>query len=281
LVNAGIETARLDAEVLLGHLLAMSREQLVVATDFPLPAEDAQRYEAWLRRRLQREPVAYIIGHQEFWSLDFQVTRDVLIPRPETERLIEVSLMLAAELGVGKSLRIADIATGSGAIAVSLAKELPSASIIATDKSVAALKIARRNAALHGVLDRLTLLSGDLFEAIPDDTARFDLIVSNPPYIQSAEISTLEPEVSRWEPRAALDGGVDGLDYYRRIAAQAQRFLTPQGAVAMEIGADMGREVSVILNESRLYRDLAVFQDYAARDRVVVAKNGARRVGSK
>lgn len=280
LAAAGIESARLDAEVLLGHVLTTTRAQLVVAADRRLPADQVQRFAALWQRRLSREPVAYITGKREFWSLDFYVSRDVLIPRPETERLIEVALTLVAELGSDKPLRVLDIGTGSGAIAVSLATELPRAEIIATDVSRAALAIAQRNAALNGVADRIRFLPGDLFAALGRDTAAFDLIVANPPYIRRAEIAALEPEVCRWEPRGALDGGANGLDFYRRIAADAWQFLTLNGALALETGADMGGEVRAILNHAGRYRDVAVFQDYAGRDRVVGAKVATNFVGS-
>ena len=280
LTRAGSESATLDAEVLLGHALALTREQLIVMADSPLGAEPAERFQSLLARRLQREPVAYITGNQEFWSLDFQVTRDVLIPRPETERLIEVALLLAAQLRSEQPLRVLDIGTGSGAIAVSIAKELPSARIYATDISPSALAIARRNATLNGVVERITFLCGDLFAALADHEAQFDLIVANPPYIRRAEIATLKPEVSQWEPRTTLDGGADGLDFYRRIAAYAGHFLAPNGAIALEIGAGMGSEVLPILVQAGLYRDVKIFHDYAGRDRVAVAKVAADRNGS-
>ena len=281
LAAAGIESARLDAEVLLGHVLAMTREQLVVATDLRLAAEQSQQFAALLQRRLSREPVAYITGKQEFWSLDFQVTRDVLIPRPETERLVEVSLALIGELRCCGPLRVLDVGTGSGAIAVSLATELPSAEVFATDVSTAALEVAQGNAMLNDVADRITFLPGDLFTALGGDVAAFDLIVSNPPYIRRAQIANLEPEVHRWEPRGALDGGADGLDYYRRIAAEAGQFLTPNGALALEIGGDMGAQICAVLNQVGRYRDVAVFQDYAGCDRLVGAKVATNVVGSK
>lgn len=269
--RAGSASARLDAEVLLCHALALTREQLILMADLPLGAEQVERFESLLVRRLNREPIAYIIKRQEFWSLDFQVTRDVLIPRPETERLIEVVLQLAAQLRSNKPLRMLDIGTGSGAIAVSVAKELPSARIYATDISPSALAIARQNAALNGVAGRIIFRCGDLFAPLADQTASFDMIVSNPPYIRRAEIVTLEPDVYRWEPRTALDGGADGLDFYRRIAAQAGRFLAPNGAIALEIGADMGAEVLPILMQAGFNRDVKIVQDYAGRDRVAVA----------
>lgn len=272
IARAGSESARLDAEVLLGHALAMTREQLLLMADQPIDAAHLERFESLLARRLSREPVAYIIERQEFWSLDFEVTRDVLIPRPETERLIEVVLLLAAQLRSNKPLRVLDIGTGSGAIAVAIAKELSSARIYATDISSSALAIARQNAARNGVDARITFRCGDLFAALADQTTAFDLIVSNPPYIRHAEIVTLKPEVCRWEPHTALDGGVDGLEFYRRIADRAGHFLAPNGAIALEIGADMRAEILPILMQTGFSRDVKIVKDYADRDRVVVAR---------
>ncbi|HEX2928875.1 MAG TPA: peptide chain release factor N(5)-glutamine methyltransferase [Candidatus Binatia bacterium] len=275
LVRAGVETARLDAEVMLAHALGMAREQLVSSSNLCLSGADIRRYEELLRRRVAREPVAYIIGRQEFWSLDFRVTPDVLIPRPETERLVEMVIDLVGELTQERAIRILDIGTGSGAIAVSLAKELPKAVIWATDTSAAALKIANGNTRYHCLTERIKLLQGDLFTPVREIPENFDLIVSNPPYVVSAEIATLEPEVSRWEPRGALDGGADGLDFYRRIAAQAHAYLARRGAVALEIGADRGKEVSRLFSDTGYYTDVRVVQDYAGRDRVMVTRTQA------
>jgi release factor glutamine methyltransferase len=280
LLHAGIDTARLDAEVLMGHVLGLTREQLLASADFLLSEVHLRRYHELLRRRLEREPIAYITGRQEFWSLEFRVLPDVLIPRPETERLVEISLALARELSKTSSLQVLDIGTGSGAIAISLAKELPSAVIWATDVSPAALEIARSNAAGNGVAARIRFFHGDLFEAVGEFTGRFTLIVSNPPYIRSAETDALEPEVSRWEPPGALDGGADGLDFYRRIARQARDYLAPNGAVAVEVGADMGKEVSRLFTAAGYYTGVAIFQDYAGRDRVVVARLAGKSANS-
>jgi release factor glutamine methyltransferase len=280
LIEAGIETARLDAEILLSHLLKVTKEQFVLFSDMPLRSEQTRHYEELLLRRIRREPVAHITGRQEFWSLDFRVTPDVLIPRPETERLVEITLELAREFPANKAIKILDIGTGSGAIAVSLARELPSSMIWATDVSIEALEIARSNAARNGASERVCLLHGDLFEPIGETAGRFDLIVSNPPYIRSAEIDALAPEVSLWEPRGALDGGVDGLDFYRRIAREASGHLAPNGAVAVEIGADMGREVAGLFAGGGCYAGVTVFQDYAGRDRVVMAKLAGKNVES-
>lgn len=269
-LSGAIDSARLDAELLLGHVLKMTRTQLVVAANSRLGYVQWECYEAVLARRLRREPVAYITGRQEFWSLDFDVTPDVLIPRPETERLVEIALRLAAELRVGGPLRILDLGTGSGAIAIALAWELPGAEVWATDISPSALAVAWRNAARHSGADRIHFLQSDLFADI-DVEDRFDLIVSNPPYIRRGEIAQLEPDVSRWEPRNALDGGVDGLDYYRRIAGKAFDYLSPGGATAVEIGADMGLSVTALFAGTGAV-DARIFQDYSGRDRVVVAR---------
>jgi release factor glutamine methyltransferase len=271
----GIDNPRLDAEVLLAHCLNMSREQLLVAGAWLSAPAAAQRFETLLQRRLSREPVAYITGTQEFWSLDFTVTPDVLIPRPDTERLVEVALLCAARFPASKTLRIADLCTGSGAVAIALARELPSAQVCATDISPAALAIARGNAEAHHVAARMQFFTADLFEALaPGAAVRFDLIVSNPPYVRCSEIGALAPEVSRWEPRVALNGGVDGLDFYRRIAAAAPDYLAEQGGLALEIGADMAGAVSALCGETGRYRSIEIFQDYAGRDRVILAEPG-------
>src|SRR5574341_2352713 len=190
LTAAGVESARLDAEVLLGHALAMTREQLTVAAKSPLSAEPVSRFETLLERRAQREPVADVTGRKEFWSLDFVVTPDVLIPRSETEFVIDVALSLTAALAAQRPLRVIDIGTGSGAIAVSLARELTRARVWATDISLRALAIGRYNARLNGVAERVGFMAGDLFTALSASRQAFDLIVSNPPYIRRDEIAT-------------------------------------------------------------------------------------------
>jgi release factor glutamine methyltransferase len=234
---------------------------------------ESDRYEDLLRRRLNREPLAYITGQQEFWSLGFLVSGDVLVPRPETETLVERALKQLATINNREAPRILELGTGSGAIAVALASELPQAEIVATEIVPAALQIARRNASRNGVSNAIRFLQGDLFTALDQELEKdFDLILSNPPYVPRGEIAHLEAEVSRWEPRAALDGGVDGLDFYRRIIEEAPGYLRQGGAVAVEIGAAIGSLVLALFRNNPAYGDTGVHQDYSGRDRVVIAR---------
>jgi len=279
LLGAGIDSARLDAELLLGCALGMSREELMIAATRKVSVAESDRYEDLLRRRLNREPLAYITGQQEFWSLGFLVSCDVLVPRPETETLVERALKHLAAINNREAPRILELGTGSGAIAVALASELPQAEIVATEIAPAALQIARRNASRNGVSNAIRFLQGDLFTALDQELEKeFDLIVSNPPYIPRGEIVHLEAEVSRWEPRAALDGGVDGLDFYRRIIEEAPGYLRQGGAVAVEIGAAIGSLVLALFRNNPAYGDTGVHQDYSGRDRVVIARTRCGRL---
>jgi release factor glutamine methyltransferase len=265
----GIDSARLDAEVLMCHALQINKSHLYVSLDEQLELSARHRFGDLLIRRSRREPVAYITGCQEFWSLDFLVTPDVLIPRPETERLVEISLQCARAFDSDLVLRILDLGTGSGAIAITLAKELPRAQVVATDVSPAALEIARHNAARHRVADRIQFRASNFFDSVGGH--RFGVIVSNPPYVERGELAVLAPEVSQWEPRTALDGGLDGLDYYRGIVAQGFRHLLPAGALIMEIGAAMAGEIAELLSAAGEYTPPLIYQDYARKDRVIVA----------
>jgi len=279
LLGAGIDSARLDAELLLGCALGMSREELMIAATRKVSVAESDRYEDLLRRRLNREPLAYITGQQEFWSLGFLVSCDVLVPRPETEILVERALKHLATINNRGAPRILELGTGSGAIAVALASELPQAEIVATEIAPAALEIARRNASRNGVSNAMRFLQGDLFTALDQELEKdFDLILSNPPYIPRGEIAHLEAEVSRWEPRAALDGGVDGLDFYRRIIEEAPGYLRQGGAVAVEIGAAIGSLVLALFRNNPAYGDTRIHQDYSGRDRVVIARTRCGRL---
>ena len=197
LLQAGLENSRLDAEVLLRHVLDLEKEQLYMNGDAPISAGQEGKFRELVLRRSRREPVAYITGRKEFWSLDFFVSSAVLIPRPETELLVELVLQYVGRLAGGRPVRVLDIGTGSGAISVCLARELPAAQIVALDISPVALDVARVNAERHGVADRIRFLTGDLFSV---GLETFDLIVSNPPYIRSGELPWLAPEIREWEP---------------------------------------------------------------------------------
>jgi release factor glutamine methyltransferase len=236
--EAGIAGARLEAQLLLARVLDCSRVQLYTAFDKPLGEPELATYRGLIKRRLGGEPVAYLIREQELWGLPFYVDEHVLVPRPDTETVIEQARAMRSDRSA--PCRILDLCTGSGAIAISLAKELPAAHVIATEISAEACAIARKNAERNGVADRVEIRQGDLFG--PVDAERFDLIVANPPYIASAVIETLSAEVKR-EPRIALDGGPDGLVFYDRIVAAAPSHLEPGGALVVEHGYDQADAV--------------------------------------
>jgi release factor glutamine methyltransferase len=221
--------ARRDAELLLMRAMACDRAYLLTHPEAEPTPEQADRYEGWIARRARHEPVQYIIGEQEFFGLKFRVTPDVLIPRPETEHLVETAL---ARAGRYAPLHIADVGTGSGAIAVALAHGLPMAQVTALDISRAALDIARDNAESHGVKERMQFIQSDLLEVVAGE--RFDMVVSNPPYV--AESEELEAQVRDYEPASALFAGPEGLDVYRRLIPQARAALKPGGWLLLEIG---------------------------------------------
>jgi release factor glutamine methyltransferase len=276
LSEAGIESSALDAEVLLRHTLQLEREEFYLRLHERLNPSGRDAFEKLLERRAAREPLAYITGEKEFWSLDFLVTPAVLIPRPETELLVELALDYAGELARDRRIKILDIGTGSGAIAVSLAKHLPESEVWAVDMASAALAIARANAERHNVEERMRFLRGDLFDALDGTGVRFDLIVSNPPYIRTAELAGLAPEIREWEPLTALDGGADGLDCYRRLIGAAPLHLNEGGRILLEIGADLAEAVVGLFAGAGGYGPAGVQRDYAGRDRVVTAVKGAR-----
>jgi release factor glutamine methyltransferase len=269
--QAGLENSRLDAEVLLRHVLDMEKEQLYMNGDATISAGQEAMFRELLLRRSRREPIAYITGHQEFWSLDFAVTPAVLIPRPETELLVEVALQCVRQLASRSSVKVLDIGTGSGAISVCLAKEQAASQIFAVDISPVALDVARLNAGRHGLADRIRFLPGHLLAPIKSLRMTFNLIVSNPPYIRSGELSMLAPEICEWEPTVALDGGPDGLYTYRRIIAEGHKYLATGGSIVLEIGADMAPDVADLFSRSGYYGPASVYQDYAGKDRVIAA----------
>jgi release factor glutamine methyltransferase len=263
----GVESPRLEAQILLAHVLGWPKIDLMVRYDEePTPAERA-RFKELVQRRVEHWPVAYLIGRREFYLLPFEVSPAVLIPRPETETLVLAALDL---LKAKPAAAVLDLGTGSGCVAVSLAHQAKAATVTAVDVSPDALDVARRNAAAHGVADRVRFVAGDLFAPVPAGSA-FDLIVSNPPYVTPAELGTLAPEVRDHEPRLALDGGPDGLNFYRRIAADAGKYLKPGGCVLVEIGATQDAAVRSVFAAA----GFAVgppLKDAAGRPRVITAK---------
>jgi len=228
--EAGVESARLDARILLARAMRISREQLIAADRQP-SAEEAAAFQAMIDRRAAREPLAYITGRKEFWSLDLKVGPGVLVPRPDTETLVETALSLFPDRSA--PLAIADLGTGSGAILIAALKEFPQARGVGYERSPDALGYARSNLEAHGLTARAQIL-GDDWSGVP--VAGFDLVLSNPPYIPTAEIDALEPEVRLYEPRAALDGGPDGLDSYRSLAGILSRLLRPGANALLELG---------------------------------------------
>ncbi len=268
----GFASPRLDAEVLLAETQGTDRVGLYTHFDQPLQAVELARFKQFIQRRLRREPVAYIIGKREFWSLTFKVTPDVLIPRPETEILVAEALKIMPPTPHPDRIRqLLEIGTGSGAIVTVLAKEIPSAKFVATDLSPKALAIAQENALRHGVQERIHFLQGDLFSPLREKW-KFDLIVTNPPYIRQEEFSSLAPEIREYEPRAALDGGKDGLDFVRRAFQGVTEFLQPQGWLLMEIGAGQDQEVRRIAEENPGLEGMEFIPDLAGIKRVFKAR---------
>ncbi len=275
LFRAGIESARLEAELLLRHILGVDRAGLYARWSDDLPHETAGAFEALLGRRERREPLQYVTGRQAFWTFDLRVGPGVFVPRPETEHLVEAVLTWGAARG-GKIAagRIADLCTGSGCVALALAREWPQASVYATDQAPEALAVARANAKACGLGGRIAFLEGDLLAPFQPMglEGRLDVVTANPPYIPSGALAALQPEVRQWEPIPALDGGSDGLRFYRRIVPEAARYLRPGGLLALEIGAGQAEAVRTLIRTSGQYDFVGSFPDLAGILRVVLAE---------
>ena len=266
--EASIPDARLEAEALLAHALEISRTQVLAHPERPLSPEEEEAVSEALRRRLSREPLAYITGRREFLGIDFKVNSSVLIPRPETETLVETALKIANEFPGGPELSVIDVGTGSGAIAVSLALHLPSARIFAVDSSGAALELAQANAELHGVMDRITFLEGDLLSHF---SGGVDLITANLPYVRTGELSSLAPEVQR-EPTEALDGGPDGLDLIRRMMHQAQHVISGDGVILLEMDHRQAEPLRRMGESLFPGAEISILKDLAGLDRVFMLR---------
>ena len=272
LQEAGVPDARIDAEQLLLEATGKTRSFLFIHKDGPCDPECAARYLQHLQRRCRREPLQYIIGSQEFMGLPFRVSPSVLIPRQDTEILVERAIQEAKEMDSGQ--QILDMCCGSGAIAVSCAYYLPQAEVTACDISEDALSIAGENAEQNGVADRMTFLKSDLFTCFREwpQPPVFDLVLSNPPYIPAAIIPTLQPEVAAHEPGIALDGGEDGLDFYRILAEEAWQYMRPGALLLLEIGSDQAGAVSSLLKQDGHYGETEVIRDLAGLDRVICTR---------
>jgi release factor glutamine methyltransferase len=255
-----------DAALLLRHALGISHATLLAYPGRALAPGQQAAYDAMVMRRVANEPIQYITGEQEFYGLALRVTPDVLIPRPETELLVEAVL---AELDGARPVRILDVGTGSGAIAIGLAHYLPSAQITAVDLSTAALEVAASNAARHALASHIHFIQSDLLEALANDEARYDIIVSNPPYVTTTDHARLHPQVRDHEPAIALLAGPDGLDVVRRLIPQARAALQPNGLLALEIGHDQREAVASLLSE---WNELRFVDDLQHIPRVALAR---------
>ena len=272
-----IDSSRATAEILLAHSLQIQRIDLYLQYDRPLFEDDLAHFKALIKRRTNREPVAYIVGVKEFWSLDFAVTKDVLIPRPETEHLVETVISIVPEdanldtcSGSGfKPKRILELGTGCGAIILALASERPNHLFFASDCSIKAVRLARLNAKRHGLGGRIDFFACDWFQPFNVAKHSFDIIISNPPYIQTGVIPNLQPEVYKYEPVLALNGDEDGLGSIRHIVNNAPMYLNKNGSLLLEIGHDQKEAVRKIIAACGHYEYPVFTKDYSGNDRVV------------
>lgn len=268
-----IDSPRAAAEILLAHTLNLKRLDLYLRYDQPLNNHELAQFKALIKRRVNREPVSYIVGVKEFWSMDFAVSRDVLIPRPETECLVEAAVSLLPEdVKPGSEFgpqRILEIGTGSGAIILALASQKRHHFFWASDRSIKALTLARKNAERHRLNKNVLFFCGDWLAPLSNNKYRFDMILSNPPYIQTQAVRRLPPEIAEYEPIMALDGGQDGLDCLRIIIEGAHLFLNANGRLLLEIGHDQKTAVTEIIAQCGHYENVLFQQDYSGYDRVV------------
>jgi len=269
-----IENPRLNAELLLAHSLNLNREELYVRLHRELKEGEKGALERLIQRRISGEPLQYILGQQEFWSINFKVDSRVLIPRPETELLVEQSLWVLSEKIFEQNPYVLEIGTGSGAVAIALAKEVTHIFLVATDISRNALVLAKENAKSAGVQDRIQFVNGDLLGPFQPskETRSFDLILSNPPYIVRSEIGSLAKEVRNYEPVIALDGGKDGLEFYRRLVSQVPSSLREGGWLLLEVGQGQAERVAEQIQESGTFLEPQILPDLAGIERVVKAQ---------
>jgi len=271
LTNKSVDSPRLSAELLLSHALGLMRIELYTQFDRQVPQQQLDQLHDLVKRAGLHEPVAYLTGRTEFYSLELEITADCLIPRPETELLVQRAIeFLRTRSGVQY---ICDLCTGSGCIAVAIAKNVPDARVTATDISSAALEVAARNVEKHRLNEHVRLLCGDLFEPVIKqlDVNQFDLIVCNPPYVSTAEYEILDKNVKDYEPESALLAGADGLDIYRRIIDKVYDFLKPGAALMLEIGYAQGPAVRELLEQTGAFAQIKIEKDHQDNDRIVSA----------
>ncbi len=271
LAKKGVESPRLQIELLLAHVLKMPRMKLYLNFERALTAAELDTVRELVKRRGQREPLQHIMGSTSFCGLEIAVNRHVLVPRPETEILAELGWQFLSATNSQPSTAL-DFGTGSGCLAITVAKMCPAAQITALDVSVEALDVAKRNAAHNGVEERIQFVLGDGFGALSAGSC-FDLILCNPPYIPTAELATLQPEVRNYDPRVALDGGPDGLDFHRMLGSRAAQFLKSGGKLMLEFGDGQADAARRIL-EAQLWIVEALKEDYAQRQRIMIARRG-------
>lgn len=268
----GVDAPRLSAELLLCHILKLERIQLYTFYDRIVGSEQLAELRAMVKRAAEHEPIAYLVGRCDFYSLPLKITPDCLIPRPETERLIERAIdFLRGRTG---SQYVLDLCTGSGCIVAAIAKNVENLRVVATDISDKALAVAAENIKRHKLEGKVKLLGGDLFDPIITglDKTQFDLIVCNPPYVSDLEYEKLEPNVKKYEPKLALYAGADGLDIYKRILEKVDDFLEPDGALMMEIGYAQGPAIQQMLEQTGIFKEIKIEKDFADNDRIAVAK---------
>jgi len=269
LSKAGIERPRFEAQVLLAHVLGVTRGHVLAGLHRPLSALDVRQYQTLVQKRAERVPLAYLRGYREFYGLDIHVSEATLIPRPETELLVDLALeqLTGAEGGL-----LIDVCTGSGCVAVACAVRAPHIRVLACDVSVAALEVAAQNRTLHDLHDRMVLVAGDVLGMISSGVA--DMVTANPAYIPTADITNLQPEVSVYEPRIALDGGPDGLRLQRRVVAEAYRVLRPEGMLAVEVACGQADRVAALMRCAG-FGSVELHRDLAGIERVVSGRRAA------
>jgi release factor glutamine methyltransferase len=267
-----IDSPRATAEILLAHALGVKRIELYLGFDQPLNPDELEHFKTLIKRRLEREPVAYIVGQKEFWSIDLEVNRDVLIPRPETECLVEKALAHLDARSHTESKLILELGAGSGAVLLAMASEEPRHSYLGTDISVDALRVARRNAVRNNLHKKIHFIAADWFAPFRMQTGLFDMIVSNPPYIKSGDLPGLQPEIYAYEPLLALDGDTNGLGGLQHIIQCAHLFLKPAGVLLLEMGHDQKDSIKTMIAEISKYENIVFYKDYSGYNRVVEMK---------